>query len=565
MREYWADLSYIETEVQTIVASDGGWMWALAWIQMGVQQVQCIPMGEKGEQYLEALKTHANFVKRIRTTINGVVEQDKDKTTILCLHISSLSQFERHQHLVRELAFHADVHACYVSVPPIRALQTRVREAFGETFRWTTMKHTALGGLTSARMTIGWRGLPSGWRPLCKQYPLRPLPRFLEPAVRLAEWRTTAQGMDDCWYPHSVDAKPYPWPFINAPDWVETTTVYFNYMIQRKLTAKERCQLIDIRHDWVGALDMIWGWDSGSVPPLRLFVEFIMATTPWMQGDGIVEGKNGSGEAISKMEDWGRKRAPWLGHEHAGNYELKERVLYFGWIWEPADLANISVACKGDDAEVNLELWAVGGNAPHMEAARQAMRHFLWGLWYRRLYLEAMQWLREHPSEVNREAILDCLLCCGQSNWWNWNEGSRLLFWRWPEIWFDEARDGAAGFHTKQPRPRLTFPEVPIKEEWIVQKDKEKLEKLLRRRYIVPGYCRLTVPRFPVPKGQDDIRVVWDLAKNGVNETMYTPSFFLASMSTYIRRIDVGTYGGDFDIGEQFHNYMLHPSEQPNC
>ena len=68
-----------------------------------------------------------------------------------------------------------------------------------------------------------------------------------------------------------------------------------------------------------------------------------------------------------------------------------------------------------------------------------------------------------------------------------------------------------------------------------------------------------------MPKGTDDIWVVWDLAKNGLNETMYTPTFFLAIMGSYLRRIEAGMYGGDFDIGEQFHNYMLHESEQRFC
>ena len=68
-----------------------------------------------------------------------------------------------------------------------------------------------------------------------------------------------------------------------------------------------------------------------------------------------------------------------------------------------------------------------------------------------------------------------------------------------------------------------------------------------------------------MPKGTDNIRVVWDLAKNGLNEQMYTPSFFLATLGTYLRRIEAGVYGGDFDIGEQFHNYMLHETEQVFC
>jgi hypothetical protein len=59
--------------------------------------------------------------------------------------------------------------------------------------------------------------------------------------------------------------------------------------------------------------------------------------------------------------------------------------------------------------------------------------------------------------------------------------------------------------------------------------------------------------------------VVWDLKKSGLNEHMFTPSFFLPMVATYLRKLTHGAHSGDFDIGEQFHNYMLHPVEQIYC
>jgi hypothetical protein len=131
--------------------------------------------------------------------------------------------------------------------------------------------------------------------------------------------------------------------------------------------------------------------------------------------------------------------------------------------------------------------------------------------------------------------------------------------------WRIEARDGAMGLHTGRPLARLHYPPGPALSPQIELLDSEKLEKLVRRRYLEPGPCRNTVPRFAVPKGSDDIRVVWDLKKNGVNEYMFTPSFFLPTVATYLRRLSNGSYSGDFNIGEQFHNYMLHPVERIFC
>jgi len=76
----------------------------------------------------------------------------------------------------------------------------------------------------------------------------------------------------------------------------------------------------------------------------------------------------------------------------------------------------------------------------------------------------------------------------------------------------------------------------------------------------------MVVPRFPVKKGADDIQVVWDLKKNSLNACMYTPSFFLYTpSSSYARRVEARMYGSDADVEEQFHNFLLHESEQAYC
>ena len=61
---------------------------------------------------------------------------------------------------------------------------------------------------------------------------------------------------------------------------------------------------------------------------------------------------------------------------------------------------------------------------------------------------------------------------------------------------------------------------------------------------------------------KDDIHIVWDLKKNEVNDTIYTPSFQLLTPASYHWVVEAGMEAGDFDIGEQFPNYMLHPAER---
>ena len=132
-------------------------------------------------------------------------------------------------------------------------------------------------------------------------------------------------------------------------------------------------------------------------------------------------------------------------------------------------------------------------------------------------------------------------------------------------MWRLEARNGAKSYRSGKPPPRLHFSSPPVQESWITEKDNEKLRKLISWRYLTPEQVRTVVPRFQVKKGEDDIRVVWDLTKNGLNPLVFTPSFYLPTASSYVRRLEPGMEAGDFDIGEQFHNYILHSSEQQYC
>jgi hypothetical protein len=339
-------------------------------------------------------------------------------------------------------------------------------------------------------------------------------------------------------------------------------------MVERPMTAKELCQLVDLREDWgVGLVTAFWTWDGGTAPPLRMLVEFGLAARPWLRS--LVGGKEdleGKESCRNQILDWGRVRAPWLGIGDAPHFD---RMHYYGWKWGEDDAAEGAVACRADDAQVDLALWAVGGEGEELEKARGAIRAFLHKVWRRNLVREAQRWLRTEEAMEDRErnvhAVRDCITRCAESTWWDWSDGSRLLFWRWPERWRVEARDGAIGLHTGRPPARLHYPSPPVMDETTKRLDREKLAKLLRRRYLECGPCRNTVPRFAVPKGSDDIRVVWDLKKNGVNEHMFTPGFFLPTVATYLRRLGSGSYSGDFDIGEQFHNYMLHPVERIFC
>ena len=159
--------------------------------------------------------------------------------------------------------------------------------------------------------------------------------------------------------------------------------------------------------------------------------------------------------------------------------------------------------------------------------------------------------------EKDVDAGLDVIHRCCESRFWEWEGGSRLIFWRWPKGFRKEARDGTPIFISGK-LPRYTH-----RQKWPTKEDErkaimKKLNKVQKRGYVSEGHvCSLT-NYFCVPKGKDDIRMVYDATGCGLNEVVSPPNFFMPTMDSCLRAVDATTYSGDNDLGEMFLNYMLH-------
>lgn len=106
-------------------------------------------------------------------------------------------------------------------------------------------------------------------------------------------------------------------------------------------------------------------------------------------------------------------------------------------------------------------------------------------------------------SELNLDikAGIDVMHRCCHSSFWEWTDGSRLIFWRWPAQFRQEARDGTKIFITK------ALPEYTKRQKWTKDKsDREamvkKLHKVQKQRYVVPGHVTSLTSYFCVPKAQ---------------------------------------------------------------
>jgi hypothetical protein len=55
---------------------------------------------------------------------------------------------------------------------------------------------------------------------------------------------------------------------------------------------------------------------------------------------------------------------------------------------------------------------------------------------------------------------------------------------------------------------------------------REKIKKVADRGYIKDGEVDSLISFFAVPKGEEDIRMVYDATKCGLNEVIWSPNFF---------------------------------------
>ena len=146
-----------------------------------------------------------------------------------------------------------------------------------------------------------------------------------------------------------------------------------------------------------------------------------------------------------------------------------------------------------------------------------------------------------------------------QSKWWEWSHGSALFFWRWNgREQITAARDGMRIFVQHQlPIGRKRMKRVRLSPE-VKLKVGEKIEGMCKRYYLESsGFVSNTLNYFAVPKGDDDIRVVFDGTSCGLNSTLFAPNFGLPSANSATWILTSNTWMADMDFGEMFHNFPM--------
>lgn len=260
------------------------------------------------------------------------------------------------------------------------------------------------------------------------------------------------------------------------------------------------------------------------------------------------------------------------------------------WFTRSSDQGVATKATKSDNADVPAHLWdlRVLEGLPWLEnkmncfrgpeLANQVkrgieiLRNFFLKVWKRKVLNELETWMKiQGPSLSNftiaqRRAAEVKKHVLGAS-WWTWDQGSTLFFWRWPLTYLEDALYGMKPRFDSQ-APEYFVPQPKYDSEAIRMKVKNKVAKVIDRGYIQlcpQDKLASLMFMFDVPKGDDDIRMVYDASKSGLNDALWAPWFSLPTIDSMCRSLEPGCFCTDNDYGEFFLNFPMHQELQQYC
>ncbi len=94
---------------------------------------------------------------------------------------------------------------------------------------------------------------------------------------------------------------------------------------------------------------------------------------------------------------------------------------------------------------------------------------------------------------------------------------------------------------------------------------KDKIFKVVKRQYLRTTGLKVKslIKYFAVPKGDEDIKLVYDATANHLNECVWAPTFWLPTIATLTRALCKSSWMTDRDMCDMFLNHPLHASVIP--
>ena len=437
--------------------------------------------------------------------------------------------------------------------------------------QWLSLPHTRVGGSTTCRAILGFSGLPHLTFP---QDLHRTIGHGIKYSIRP---RPCSPNLEE---PHLVTSSLLPVSRIRMPVLYPTHFSHTGWGI-RSLTDPELAGIFELPPylDWSDSL-------ASDIVPLQIPRAVIDSVVPLLPSSGTENVVPSCPSPVNTNPVLSSDTEEWLDG-------LQRRL---PGTWTDTSIADHAV--KDDGAQVDFSPWhqRIRLVLPCKESDLAIIERFAMRRWRRNIvhsffaYISityGSQWLQElgptldqHRQQRSRASAkrgvwdnadtsidlvqdlkkgLQVLGQVLQSTWWEWSHGSSLFFWRWNgRSQIQAARDGMNIFVSSPLRPR---PMKPIKfkpEDAILVA--EKVNGMLAKNYLDANkYVRTGLHYFAVPKGETDIRVVFDGTSSGLNESLWAPNFFLPTARDAGQLLSFSTFMADVDFGEMFHNFFMDP------
>ena len=90
-----------------------------------------------------------------------------------------------------------------------------------------------------------------------------------------------------------------------------------------------------------------------------------------------------------------KNRPSWLliPGDSLGQNNLIKHLYYFGWVWEPYSINEVTFSTKYDEAKIDVSLWANVGKGEHMKNSCNLLGNLFFCWCIRNPNLESGHWL----------------------------------------------------------------------------------------------------------------------------------------------------------------------------
>ena len=110
------------------------------------------------------------------------------------------------------------------------------------------------------------------------------------------------------------------------------------------------------------------------------------------------------------------------------------------------------------------------------------------------------------------------------TTYFEYKAGTKLIYFIFPEFYHGMVRDGVPIFLETE-GPLWMEKQPPISDPHIQARVREKIEKVIDQRYLFLSrmHPKSYIHYFGIPKGDDNIQIVYDGTASGLNDAMWAP------------------------------------------